>query len=292
MSSTHVPYQRSQSGIQRRVPGKKGTLCTQPSCLQSDGRLLTSGYETQSPGPRLGLTQSDILESVLRYLTGNSYLKIDRKSRRLYVIASVSSTSLDTSVRLFIRQPVLYTATLHVSACPAQYVDRAISQLLKATGSSGTCLVNKQGRDLCTLMGKYACNVYDLILEQCNTCTARKSMVSTGDSAICAYVRIGSVTRLCTLSLDCVRMIANQTPDVLHHELVLSSTGARMEVQARNTEMKGTKITIDQNGYLKCLGRMDLLIETLRSFNSALTLLLHSEKLPKFLNMLTLHSQL
>lgn len=82
-------------------------------------------------------------------------------------------------------------------------------------------------------------------------------------------------------------MIANQTPDVLHYELVLSSTGGRIEVQARNTEMKGTKIMIDQYGYLKCLGRMDLLVETLCSFNTALTLRLCSEKLPRFLNMLT-----
>lgn len=289
MSSTHVPYQRSQSGIQRKVPGRRSASYARPSCLRDDDRLLISGYETQSPGARLGDTQSDILESVLRYLTGNQHLRIDRESRRLYVIASLSSTALGASIRLFIRQPVLYTATLHVSACPSEHVDRATSQLLKMEGSSGTCLVNKQGRDLCTLMGRYACNMYDLILEQCNTCTARKSMISTGDSAMCAYVRIGDVLRLCTLSLDCVRMIANQTPDVLHYEVVLSSTGGRIEVQARNTEMKGTKITIDQNGYLKCLGRMDLLVETLRSFNTALTLLLHSEKLPRFLNMLTVH---
>jgi hypothetical protein len=84
-------------------------------------------------------------------------------------------------------------------------------------------------------------------------------------------------------------MIANQAPEVLHYELVLSPSGSKIAVQARNTVMKGSKIIIDQNGYLKCLGRMDLLIETLRAFNAALMTLLRSDKLPRFLNMLTLH---
>lgn len=103
----HVPYQRSQSGIQRKVPGRRSASYTQPSFLRGDDRLLISGYETQSPGARLGHTQSDILETVLRYLTGNQHLRIDWESRRLYVIASLSSITLDTSVRLFICQPVL-----------------------------------------------------------------------------------------------------------------------------------------------------------------------------------------
>lgn len=290
MSSIHTPYQRSQSGIQRKVPGKRSTQHSRHLPTLSTSVVSSFGHEAQSPGLELGATQSGILECVLRHLTGNSHLTIDRKSRRLYCIARISSTVLDVSVVFFIRQPVLFTATLHVSGCSGDHVDNAVSTLSRIVGAPGTCSVNKQGRDLCTLMGRYACNVYDLIVEQCSTCVARKSMVSTGDSAICAYVRTGSSVRLCTMSLDCVRMIANQTPDILHCELVLSPTGRRMEVQARNTEMKGTKVIIDQSGYLRCLGRMDLLAETLRSFNRAMMLLLESDKLPRFLNMLALHS--
>ena len=282
----HSPYQRSQSGTQRKVVGRAGGALQRELQSSELGSSFEVRFNAQSPEATLSNTQASTLEQLMRSITGNKSLILDKGKKRLYPIVTLDNPSHNASVTVFLRQPTMYTATLHIAGCNQSVVDAAILDLSSITGSPGSCRVSPQGRGMYSLMGRYSCTMYDLIRNRCNECTMKVSMVSVGESAICAYFRKEHQMSLLTLSFECMQMIVSQKANVLHVDRCTTDSGDRLDIRARNEESKGTKLSLFPDGYVKGAGRLDLLTVTCDRVNEGLMEILSSKRCQKFLDMM------
>jgi hypothetical protein len=121
---------------------------------------------------------------------------------RLCPIVTLENPSHNASMTMFLHQPTMYTATLHIAGCKINAVDAATLDLSSITESPGSCRVSLQGKGMYSLMGRYSCTMYDLICSHCNECTMKVSMIYVEESAICACFRKEHQVSLLTLSFD------------------------------------------------------------------------------------------
>ncbi|PLW41629.1 hypothetical protein PCASD_05426 [Puccinia coronata f. sp. avenae] len=137
MSCHHFPYQRSQSGTQHKVVGRAGGALQRELQCAELGSPFEVKFDAQSPEATLSDTQASTLEQLMRGITGNKSLVLDKEKKRLYPIVTLDNPSHDASMTMFLRQPTMYTETLHIAGCRQSAVDAATLELSSITGSPG-----------------------------------------------------------------------------------------------------------------------------------------------------------
>lgn len=285
MDDTFAPYQRLQSGVQRRPEHQRDYKdSSRTGAVPHSGTIAS--HMMQVPLPVLCQCQVDILTSLLSRLCSRPTLKVDPNVRRIYPLTQHVSVGGNVSLVFFIRQPVIYTATIHVSGSSITAANKVHGQLYGVPGQSGLCTINAMSMGRVSLMGRYSCDVYDGVRASSSGVAGNVTMLSFGGSAICAYLRHKEECDLFHLSAESLIMLASEAKDTLHIQRGVTDGEWKIDVRLYNTEYKGTRLTFKAGGYMSGCGSPKILEQICSQFSGALTRVLVAKSSARFVQML------
>lgn len=285
MNQVFAPYQRLQSGVQRKPEHQRNYKDPGRTEVVPQSGTIAS-HMMQAPLPVLCQCQVDMLSNLLSRLCSRPGLRVDPHTRRIYPLTQHVSASGSTSLVFFMRQPVIYTATVHVSGSSFVAAKTVHDGLHGLSGQGGLCTITPMSMGRVSLMGRYSCDVYDRIRASSPGVTGNITMLSFGGSAVCAYLRHNETCELLHLSGESLATLTSEAEATLHVQRGAADGEWKIDLRLYNTEYKGTRLTFKAGGYMSGCGSPRILEQICSEFSRALTKTLAGRCSTRFVQML------